>query len=238
MSLSFRGQNDFIQIGQPRWQLGGLAELDSVDISYQGGYTKLASFQSGLQKWSACPVDGNLFLETYTSDDDKVKPTVTVRYIGCKNGQLPPSAIGTGTSIQTISTTDGELQLEALYVSPYARTTSISTSPTSGSSGGTPAGEPVVLSRRIDGHVPSIYTLQQQAVFALALARAKDDQRAAINAALAAANKAEAELKKRVVAYFKSVFRTGSLTETQAEPLVPNRFWRVAVTTSKVLMPF
>lgn len=238
MSLTVIGNGAFTQIGQPRWIPGGLNELDALEIKYQGAYSELDDFRDSLVKWSASDVDDKMYLETFPDDGDGVKPTVTLRFIGCKGGELPSPQKQHGTSLATASQTDGELQLDVLYYSPNTAYTWIGENDDMTHSGFSNPLDISIDQRRVNGHIPlalrdpSWYKTNYQ------YALASDAQRARIDAYQASITTQLATAAARLKAFYDSSFSTAErVTEFSAVELVPGKYWLCKSVTSKVLEP-
>lgn len=130
MALTVLGAlaGEFQLISSPKWIPGKLVELDALELVYQGSYNKLNTFRNTLSKWKPSALDGNMFLESFPSDGDRVKPTVTLRYVGCINGVLPASQLEHGKSLTTANFSRGDDSLEILYESPHTVVNWIGTS--------------------------------------------------------------------------------------------------------------
>lgn len=170
MSISVLGSSagSFVQIGQPCWISGGLAELDTLEIVWQGIYSKLDAFRATLRKWAPATVDNSMFLESFPDDGDLIKPKVTLRFIGFKGGVAPAGKKESGETVQSTSSTksfsttgigggtSASFTAEIVYYSPTSVYTWLSTSKGSGGAADTPSGSIRLISARIGGaDVPS-----------------------------------------------------------------------------------
>lgn len=222
-------------------------ELDSLEITYRGLYSNLDTFRNSLTKWTASTIDPNMFLETWSDDGAPVQPRITLRYIGCKGGQLPTPSVAQGSSLATVSTTDGENQLSVLYRSPHTQTSWIGASPANSYAGEfSSPGSITIIERRSGNHIPSAFRLQVQAQYVLARATAAGASpaevaalQAQIDAALGLIDAPIAAMKALILTYFNHAFtQTEQAGEFEAVPLVPNRYWACHSITQKVLVPF
>jgi hypothetical protein len=247
MSLRVIGNCSFAQSGPAKWIPGGLGALDALEIPYQGYVGYLDAFRNSLVRWRPSIVDSNMFLETWPDDGHVVMPTVTLRFIGCKGGILPTPAVTQGSSLTTVSTTDGENQLSVLYRSPHTQVSWIGNS-----TNNTHAGEfsntatVTIIERRSGNHIPTVFRLQAQAQYYLARATAAGANPAAIAALQAAIDAQLATLdapidamKAAILLYYNAAFSQAEQAgEFEAVPLVPNRYWACHSITQKVLVPF
>lgn len=237
MALTGIGNTDFVQIGQPKWKPGGLVQLDTLEITYQGLYSKLAAFQNTLTKWAQSNLDSNMFLETWSDDGHPVKPLVTLRYIGCRGGQLPAVAIKQGDSLTTASTTGVEISV--LYRSPHTQQSWIGNNDTMTHSGFSNPRAITIVERRVAGHIPYFFWTRQKAQYEAALLTAAPEDVAGIEAILAALETKIAANLVLIEGYVAALFaQTDQVTAFEATPLVPGRYWACESVTSKVLVPF
>jgi hypothetical protein len=93
----------FVQIGNDKWLPDGW-DLDRLIIKMQGPKSALAAYIASLTMWSAAGVDGNMYLSGWSVDDDPVKPSVDLNYIGCKNNNIPPRKHSKGSNLRSEST--------------------------------------------------------------------------------------------------------------------------------------
>lgn len=241
--LSFQGNDDFTPIGRPKWRPGGLNELDALEVTYLGPCTKLDAYRASLTKWTPSSIDSNVFLETFPDDGRAPYTTVTLRYIGCRGGQVPAPVDSQGGSLATVSADDGESEVSALYWSPHVARTWISKTGGDDSGAVTPGGEIDIRERRISGHIPPIFRLQALASYNIAIATAQGMSpedlatlQAAIATQLAALDAAAAPVRAAIQARFNFAFTPETRkTEFHATPIVPGRYWLCRSVTSKIL---
>lgn len=125
MALTGIGVSTFKQDGNSIWSLDAFG-LDTLMIPMGGPFSQLATFKSSLIQWSPAIEDGNMFLATWTNDGHKQWPSVMLKYIGCRGGDLTrKTKNSSGRSFQSASFADSVLHIELSYLANFATITSI-----------------------------------------------------------------------------------------------------------------
>lgn len=123
MSLTYIGATSFAQSGPEQWRLGQF-ELDQMSVPFSGAATGLTTYVSSLTRGTAWSDDANMFLTGWTvSDSNKQYPTVTLEYMGAKQGQLPPAKTDYDDQVQSASSnhaSSGTVLTQPLSVQYYA----------------------------------------------------------------------------------------------------------------------
>lgn len=88
MSILYQGNTSVKLIATPAWDLSS-SGLDTVTVKMQGDPASVATYMGALTQWQAYGDDANMFLSIWSNDEHPRKPTITLKYIGKRNGTLP-----------------------------------------------------------------------------------------------------------------------------------------------------
>jgi hypothetical protein len=128
MALTFFGETDFVQSGQPQWTQS-VWDFDNLVIPYSGAITNLNSFLDGLEVGQPSDLDDDMVLANWRVSGSKQYPVVELVYTGKKNGILPPVKRQFDDAVMSASsqrTSDGTILNAAATVEYYAPTSVIS----------------------------------------------------------------------------------------------------------------
>jgi hypothetical protein len=113
-ALHYIEDSTFIQVKPPQWNRNFTAELDTCTVTYQGAQYRAKAFMDSLGAYGTLSCtdeaganlnDASMFLDTWTSDDNPVLPTVTLNYKGLRGGAARGVLAEDDTSLQTAQTT-------------------------------------------------------------------------------------------------------------------------------------
>lgn len=116
MAHTVIGDGAFSRI-RKRWLMSDFG-LDTLVESWQGAKSAKATFEATLTKWQANADDGNMFLASWDDDDDPVKPTFELRYVGCRAGDVASKTHENNSSaVQTANYNDDGTTVDLTYIS-------------------------------------------------------------------------------------------------------------------------
>jgi hypothetical protein len=113
-ALHYIEDSTFIQVKPPQWNRNFTGELDTCAVTYQGAQYRAKAFMDSLGAYGTLSCtdeaganlnDASMFLDTWTSDDNPVLPTVTLNYKGLRGGAARGVLAEDDTSLQTAQTT-------------------------------------------------------------------------------------------------------------------------------------
>jgi len=113
-ALHYIEDSTFIQVKPPQWNRNFTGELDTCTVTYQGAQYRAKAFMDSLGAYGTLSCtdeaganlnDASMFLDTWTSDDNPVLPTVTLNYKGLRGGAARGVLAEDDTSLQTAQTT-------------------------------------------------------------------------------------------------------------------------------------
>ena len=237
MALTYFGNITFSQCASERWIFDPFG-LDRLVVPFCGPYSGLSAFLSSLNVGQASSIDTNMLLaEWVVTSNQTAYPKLDLTYIGKRGGVLPPPRRSNGSSIATASKTNGSIQLDVLYHSPWTKFSWIDVSGTTiRYQGFDNPGEIVIETRRMNGHVPIYFGLSNNLVAAqfapLPEARAQVEDYLERNEALVE------QVRQQILAYFNSSFaEVVLLTEFTSVEMIPGRYFECSATKSKLLLP-
>ena len=113
-ALHYIEDSTFIQVKPPQWSRNFTGEFDTCTVTYQGAQYRAKAFMDSLGAYGTLSCtdeaganlnDASMFLDTWTSDDNPVLPTVTLSYKGLRGGAARGVLAEDDTSLQTAQTT-------------------------------------------------------------------------------------------------------------------------------------
>jgi hypothetical protein len=113
-ALHYIEDSTFAQVKPPQWNRNFTGELDTCAVTYQGAQYRAKAFMDSLGAYATLSCtdeaganlnDASMFLDTWTSDDNPVLPTVTLNYKGLRGGAARGVLAEDDTSLQTAQTT-------------------------------------------------------------------------------------------------------------------------------------
>jgi hypothetical protein len=113
-ALHYIEDSTFIQVKPAQWSRNFTGEFDTCTVTYQGAQYREKAFMDSIGAYAtlACTDeaganlnDASMFLNTWTSDDNPVLPTVTLNYIGMRGGVGRGVLAEDDVSLQTAQTT-------------------------------------------------------------------------------------------------------------------------------------
>jgi hypothetical protein len=113
-ALHYIEDSTFIQVKPPQWSRNFTGEFDTCTVTYQGAQYRAKAFMDSLGAYATLSCtdeaganlnDASMFLDTWTSDDNPVLPTVTLNYKGLRGGAARGVLAEDDTSLQTAQTT-------------------------------------------------------------------------------------------------------------------------------------
>jgi hypothetical protein len=113
-ALHYIEDSTFIQVKPAQWSRNFTGELDTCTVTYQGAQYRAKAFMDSLGAYATLSCtdeaganlnDASMFLDTWTSDDNPVLPTVTLNYKGLRGGAARGVLAEDDTSLQTAQTT-------------------------------------------------------------------------------------------------------------------------------------
>jgi len=113
-ALHYVEDSTFIQVKPAQWSRNFTGELDTCTVTYQGAQYRAKAFMDSLGAYGTLSCtdeaganlnDASMFLDTWTSDDNPVLPTVTLNYKGLRGGAARGVLAEDDTSLQTAQTT-------------------------------------------------------------------------------------------------------------------------------------
>jgi hypothetical protein len=113
-ALHYIEDSTFIQVKPPQWNRNFTGEFDTCTVTYQGAQYRAKAFMDSLGAYGTLSCtdeaganlnDASMFLDTWTSDDNPVLPTVTLNYKGLRGGAARGVLAEDDTSLQTAQTT-------------------------------------------------------------------------------------------------------------------------------------
>jgi hypothetical protein len=123
MAIVYIGDASFQQSGPPQYVFGGW-ELDRLVTAYQGNIYDLEGFLTSIAAWTPSPYDTDMFLGDYTVDGDRVKPTVTLTYLGKRQGILTAGKHDYDDAVLSATNAAGSITVQ--YYAPRTALTWIS----------------------------------------------------------------------------------------------------------------
>jgi hypothetical protein len=102
MALDFVGDASWDRAGPNRWHCNGW-ELDRLIVPMRGSIEGQDAYISGLTRWGAADDDDDMFLSDFPSDDHKQFPTLSLTYLGRRNGVMPPDRNELTSSLQQVT---------------------------------------------------------------------------------------------------------------------------------------
>lgn len=238
MAILNFGNTTARQKAPARWDVNSDG-FDTLAIDMEVPASGLNAYLATLQKWSACPLDGAMYLADWTNDSNRQYPTVSLRYLGCRGGNLPSPKPVLGTSLSTSSATalDNGLHLDILYRSPFTQWKWISTSVNNDKTDQSNNTAPTIVTRRLNGGIPGGFDILTQFKINQLVAVTKDaPTQAKLSAVLAQVN-AQQQAYRGVIANFYAVaFAPHTrVTSFTSEPVVPGHYYLNQSTVSTVL---
>lgn len=176
MAVTFVGNVAFEQSAPEQYGLHS-SGLDSLAVQFRGSVSNLSGFMATRSRWQASTLDSNFFLDSWESDGDRVFPTVTCHYIGCRGGAPPPPLEDVDEPIQQANYTAfaGSPSISITYVSPVTQKRSITRTRPSGSIGAVhPANARIIWFVAVGIVLPSDYSAL--AYFAQRLSRTQSSR--------------------------------------------------------------
>ena len=113
-ALHYVEDSTFIQVKPPQWSRNFTGEFDTCTVAYQGAQYRAKAFMDSLAAYATMTCtdeaganlsDANMFLTSWTSDENPVLPSVTLTYMGMRGGVGRGVLAEDDTSLQTAQTT-------------------------------------------------------------------------------------------------------------------------------------
>ena len=113
-ALHYVEDSTFIQVKPPQWSRNFTGEFDTCTVAYQGAQYRAKAFMDSLAAYATMTCtdeaganlsDANMFLTSWTSDENPVLPSVTLTYMGMRGGVARGVLADDDTSLQTAQTT-------------------------------------------------------------------------------------------------------------------------------------
>ena len=113
-ALHYVEDSTFIQVKPPQWSRNFTGEFDTCTVTYQGAQYRAKAFMDSINGYGymvctdeagANLSDANMFLTSWTSDDNPVLPSITLTFMGSRGGAGRGVLAEDDVSLQTAQTT-------------------------------------------------------------------------------------------------------------------------------------